>query len=384
MMQKHPTNYWIYESSDNLNTLIRQLNGYLLSSAKPILGFLLMSKFDIFEIIKSYQTDKNTEYSIREMKKNENILSFNLRRIIHGSQRKIEGKAIVTKTDVDNIYLVVSDGSFEFLDLGLRRFFELNYPEISLVSFSSMHLKNTLSSLADRRKGEIMTDKTVAYRRSTGLNHVKGLEGSKRRTSQVTYTNEIYTKVFKEAAENNLWIDKIVFTLIEEEYEKKKSTLHAYISRQSIFKCWSNFNTFYSDVLKNMIDISRNLFVLYKDRGRMQKNRTITSKPLSIKYGFPIFDSIEQNRKLIETLEKMTYLSISVLHSNPYLHISLLDFLDGSSYDIKVLADDEIIVIPQLRASYASINRLFDHIFKFFGEGVIENFVVKDVNRKNN
>jgi hypothetical protein len=57
------------------------------------------------------------------------------------------------------------------------------------------------------------------------------------------------------------------------------------------------------------------------------------------------------------------------------VNVSLVDYLDGSSFDVWVLSNKEITLVPQLRASEASIARLMNHIFEKFGEGIIKEYI---------
>ena len=66
--------------------------------------------------------------------------------------------------------------------------------------------------------------------------------------------------------------------------------------------------------------------------------------------------------------------SISKYHVNPHIHLSLVDYTDGSSYDIWVLASDQLTIIPQIRASGASLRRLVNYVFERIGEGRVEKY----------
>ncbi|MFH1237401.1 MAG: hypothetical protein V1648_03280 [Candidatus Aenigmatarchaeota archaeon] len=370
-MVDRPSNYWIYRMSSNLTGLVTSVNSYLDNTKKPISGFLLMCNFNPFEIISKYENEINHEYKLKTLQRNDSIYSFILKRHIKriDSKREIEGKAIISRTEKKNIYLVITDDSLDFLYNALKRFFEINYPRISLVYFSSYNLKATLDELTRLTGGEIIADKTVAYTRERG------------KISQVTYTSKSHIDVFSKAAEDDLWVDKIKFSLFEMN-DERKLILNAFISRDGVFKCGNNFKTFYAIAIKNMISLADGLFNLYINRSRIEKDKISCSKPLSIKFNYPVFETVERNKNLIEAMEKMTYSSISVLHANPYLHITLSDFLDGSSYDIQVLSEDKITIIPQLKSTYSSLNRMIDTIFRRFGEGTVKNFEVELCNRE--
>jgi hypothetical protein len=60
----------------------------------------------------------------------------------------------------------------------------------------------------------------------------------------------------------------------------------------------------------------------------------------------------------------------------------MLDYLDGSSYDVWVLATDRLVIIPQFSASMASFSRLVNHIFERIHEGKVEKYEPIQVNAK--
>ena len=80
----------------------------------------------------------------------------------------------------------------------------------------------------------------------------------------------------------------------------------------------------------------------------------------------------EKNHRLAKVLSEFPKSSHTVYHGNPYLHASLVDYCDGSSYDLWVLSEDRLIIVPQLKASFGSISRFCEHIFRKFREGNIK------------
>jgi hypothetical protein len=98
----------------------------------------------------------------------------------------------------------------------------------------------------------------------------------------------------------------------------------------------------------------------------MENNGEI--RPVFIEYSNNIFENVEQNKRLIKSLSEFPKSSYSVYHGNPYLHMSMVDYCDGSSYDIWVVSSNRLIIIPQLRATFNSLSRLCEHILKRFME----------------
>lgn len=105
-----------------------------------------------------------------------------------------------------------------------------------------------------------------------------------------------------------------------------------------------------------------------RDRGRVFER---PAQPLAISYGSPVFADKAHNAMLLRVLRDMTHASLSVYHGNPYLHATLVDRLDGSSFSIWVLSAERIIVMPGARATSTALDRLVSHIMTKFREGQV-------------
>ena len=99
-----------------------------------------------------------------------------------------------------------------------------------------------------------------------------------------------------------------------------------------------------------------------------------TPEPVIINFGRDIFADPARNKDHIDALASMPRSGISVYHANPYIHATLVDYSDCSSYDIWVLVSDKLAIVPQLAASESSLGRLVNHIFEKMGGGRIERY----------
>ena len=262
----------------------------------------------------------------------------------------------------DSFYLAISDESRHFIYNVLLRFLNLYYPDISRIFYSSFELRKVLENLEEKTSGQIIADRIVAYKRIPEEDRE-----TKRREVAVTYTERPFRAAFQEAIESDEWIDKIEFRLLKE----NKEELLGYLSREGVFRCKKNFSVFYQTVLLDIAKLASKKIKLYGGRSRLMEKKP---KPVIIEFDFDIFKDRSQNRKLIDSLATLQFGSVSLYHSNPYIHLSLVDYLDGSSYDVWVLAFNKITIVPQLRSSFASLARLLNHIFEKFREGAVKDY----------
>ena len=101
------------------------------------------------------------------------------------------------------------------------------------------------------------------------------------------------------------------------------------------------------------------------------------SRPLKIEYTESIFSDKHQNYRLIDTLKQLSNSALSVYHPNPFLHTSLIDYTDGSSYEIWVTTPSSILIIPKRKATTSSIERVCDFICDKFEEGDVKDFAIQ-------
>jgi len=62
----------------------------------------------------------------------------------------------------------------------------------------------------------------------------------------------------------------------------------------------------------------------------------------------------------------------------PYLHASIADFLDGSSFEIWVVNPRKVMIVPGPKCSVAALMRFTEHIFTHFGEGEVGEYGGQD------
>lgn len=141
------------------------------------------------------------------------------------------------------------------------------------------------------------------------------------------------------------------------------------LSRNGLIRLEHAISPFYDKVFPLVARLVDEKTRLYSNRSRGDNNGAI--RALAITLDSAMAKDHSENPTLIKTIESMPHITVSVYHSNPYVHMSLVDYMDGSSFDIWVLSARQIIIVPQMRATHTSIARLTNHIFERFGEGCV-------------
>ena len=97
-------------------------------------------------------------------------------------------------------------------------------------------------------------------------------------------------------------------------------------------------------------------------------------EPTVIRFGSKIFKDAGKNRHYVDMIANMPDSSISKYHVDSHIHLSLVDYMDGSSYDIWVVTSDRLVIMPQIKVTGPSLKRLVNHIFECMGEGSVEKY----------
>lgn len=97
-------------------------------------------------------------------------------------------------------------------------------------------------------------------------------------------------------------------------------------------------------------------------------------EPVVVRFGGSVLGDEGKNRRCADMIARMPDSSISTYHVGSHMHLSLVDYMDGSSYDVWAVTSDRLAIMPQIRASGVSVKRLVNHIFEHMGEGRLERY----------
>jgi hypothetical protein len=100
--------------------------------------------------------------------------------------------------------------------------------------------------------------------------------------------------------------------------------------------------------------------------GRERRLHEPLPRPLVVRTGSPTFSSPEAVTDLLDSLERQEATSVALFHRNPYLHVAVTDYSDGSNFDVFVNRADEVVVIPGYRATVTALARLTDTVGERF------------------
>ena len=288
---------------------------------------------------------------------------------VTGSSEDRSGRLLIVQAGIPNIYLAITHGRAPFV-VTLPSVLEKMHPYAFVPRFSSGDIEDMLRLLESRTGLTLTTRRITAHRRidkkARYMRKAKKLKASRDpRESAITYTGVPYRESIELALEDDQWIDKAQFVLSK----GGDVRLEGHFSRGGLFKLRHSFLIFKEHVLPHLLDLSTKRLDLYSNRSMEDNNGDVS--PLVIKLESGTFNDRKQNQRFIEAVQGMKCASAGVYHANPYVNMSLVDHMDGSTFEIWVMSPDEITIVPQLRATQASLSRLIGHIFEKFQEGDI-------------
>ena len=292
---------------------------------------------------------------------------------VKGGPRTKPGRILVAGTGVPHVYLAITHEGPAFVR-ALPSVLEDMYPHAFVPRLTSGEMRSVLGRLESETGLVLMTmrvvshtrnDKKVTYRRNEKKARLSAGHGG----SEVIHIGVPYEDSIESSLENGQWIGEVQFILLD----GNDVRLEGRISRDGLFMFRHSFLLFKQRVLPHILGLAGKRFELYSSRlGR--GNGDGGPSPLVIGLEAGALNDSEQKRRFIRAVQGMRHSSGSVYRARPYLSMSVVDLLDGSSFRIWIMTPDEITIVPQARATQASLSRLIDHIFERFQEGDVREY----------
>lgn len=278
----------------------------------------------------------------------------------------IEGKFFVYEHPaLPNTYALIAIESQDFMRRALLPFIERSYPRIFLPVIGQQYMNLLLHEFRDNCDfTDLRVVRTVLRSRFAG-------QKTRRETviPSVSWPKIGLDGAFDFAQEQNGWFQSITFEALRD------SKVHAEITvaRNGMIKTDGQFLKVFDNLVSTIYKTVHDNYELFRMRSR-RDNPSLDVRPLTINFGRDQLTDEEEIGKLIEVMRLLDRASMSVVHNNPYLQLSVIDYLDGSTFDLWVVNPRELIIVPQLKGTIPAIRRIVSHIFDNFAEGQVEDF----------
>jgi hypothetical protein len=363
------TKFSVFAGSKDLPSLLNRLERVFLDGKQQVQVSVIASKRPILQVLREMEALTPERVTLKEHADDNpgSVVAFSLKRRYGAKERKsVTGDFLVVPELRGNMSLLVCVEPLVFWHEGLSPFLDWAYPRFVTPFFTQAELhqfvRNIHTALPTHR---------VRIRRTSSRERLKAGDARKKYSSQVEWTDIDADTLFREAAATNTWFRNILFELVFPKDGKIVSDeTFGSISKYGYVSCTSRFNLFYHAVIQPMMHFGEDRLRFLQGRTRNETTNFIP-KPVKIQYESEVFSNVQQIAKLLETLKHFKHGSCSVLHGNPYLHVSMLDNYDYSAADVWVLNRNEVLIVPQIRTSEAALKRIISHIFENFREGTL-------------
>ncbi|GAB4289249.1 MAG: hypothetical protein Kow0090_01910 [Myxococcota bacterium] len=242
-------------------------------------------------------------------------------------------------------------------------FFRRLPPRIMTTFIKQQRLKELLEQFQENNA----FDKLIV-KRASSKNRIEQ-DGEEKDISTVDWLGMPIAEAFELAYQRNGWFKSLQFEAIKN--LRRYATIS--LSRDGVIKTNNLFSQVFESFITPICKIIYDNIRLFGNRSR-RDNETLSPRPLVIDFEREQFAEVSENAKFIQAMRQFETASVSVLHGNPYIHLSVVDYFDGSAFDIWVLSSDKLIIVPQMKGSVPAIKRIINHIFDTYAEGRIRDY----------
>lgn len=288
------------------------------------------------------------------------------------NQKNVKGVIAIFPGNQIDFHRLVTISYSDFWNIAVNKIVRKSYPEAMPVFFKQTEMRDSILSLEENLVEDMrirISEVTMKRKRQVDPSEIRNLETDR------LWTEQPVKKVFDLALERNQWFTSIQFQI---QQKRKKAKSFRTISKGRLYKYGViNYDYMHKDINEYLISIleaySAKRLMMFQGRGIRERGDK-SSKPIEILYNQNVFEDSHEIRRFADVINNYPHATKAVFHANPYYHSSVADFLEGSSFEIWVLSQRRILIIPQAKASESAFERLISHISFDFREGEISEY----------
>ncbi|MBE0410773.1 MAG: hypothetical protein IBX69_13700 [Anaerolineales bacterium] len=289
------------------------------------------------------------------------------------NRRTLQGIIVILPTKLEKFNRIFTISFSKTWNYSIRKLVKMSYPSAMPVFFKQNEIKDALLLLEKSLGSQyrIRVSEVVMKRKRLG----KETFSKKYYETDRLWTELSIDEVFERALERNQWFTSLQFNI-----QKKSSNQRSYqqITSGRIYKAGEVHYEYLHDeithyVISPLQRFAAERFSLFQNRGIRDRGYK-SGLPIEILFEREIFSNSAEIHRFNDVIQKFPKSTKVVFHRNPYYHASVADFLDGSSFELWVLSQNKILIIPQAKSSELAFERLVSHIFSEFREGVIREY----------
>lgn len=255
----------------------------------------------------------------------------------------------------EGIWVAITDMDDKFIEAGLLKLLRKYSPHIARLGFTSAEIRDILLEFIKTSGLEADVKKAITY--PYGGN------------AAIDYDPRNLVDLFDFCSTERRYLDKARVRF----YRSSMLCSDAFISRDGIFRFYDgDIDFFYRKFLRAFAGSAKETKQILEKRERVMGD--LQTHPLEVQFNYDVFKEPGDNERFVKALSSMAKSGVAVYHRNPYLHVSFVDFQDGSTYDIFAVSPKLVYIIPSFRASVDSLSRITSHMFESISEGTLKDW----------
>lgn len=362
-MDKIDFSQLLHSSDHSIQSLIEAIDSTLCTNG----GFLraipvALNKTEVLDTGAGWaEVFSKSKYHVQKNREGVGITSFSMNYSFKERGERIEQVGsffLLEHPTFQPAHILLSMDETNFWKKGLLPLIRSNRLNISTMTFGHSFLKDILQKMViEWNLSDVEVTRALLYQR--GANKTIPLMG---------WPHMGLVNAFEWANQHDGWFRSMQFTA----YKQDRKVAKVFLNRRGEIKTSGGFSEIYSSLLEPVCKLMNEKYAMYGKRSRIENHGEV--RPLVIDFGETQFDDVKENAHFIRALKLYKRAAITVLHGNPYIHLSVLDYFDGSNFDVWVLNPQQLFIVPQMKGTVSAIERLVGHIFEAYAEGTIKDY----------
>jgi hypothetical protein len=353
-----------YRQQHNRDTLIKSIDSLLASEYLSIRAIPFGSDRPP---LNWFPNKSSITRNISLIAANEGVQLFQLTYCFRAGdeEKKEEGHFFIYEhPEYRKVFIAITIESSNFFQRALFPFIQSLHPRAIMTFITHKRLRRLLDQfqVANQFTDLIITRASYRLRFENEGKH-------KKIVPMVSWPDMGLSEAFDWVYQNNGWFQSLQF-------EARRDHLVAAevsFTRQGVVRTNQLLSKVFEGFVSPVCKIIHENMEIFAHRSRRDYH-DLTAKPLAIDFGTVQFPDPSENARFIQAMKRLQTASVSILHGNPYIHMTVIDYYDASTFDLWVLNPSQLVIVPQLKGSIPAIKRLINHIFDTYAEGKITNY----------
>ncbi len=226
------------------------------------------------------------------------------------------------------------------------------YPGITRAFLTSSEIFEIISSANKRRKHDLRV--RANFVQESGKDAETAIEYHGRQTEKLPTVDEIFR------AKKNIRKNLTMYKLISARFERPFEVTFSGEGHVGLYQ--GDFQEVIEDYV--VPTLNRSYERVHRFFGRsMSETVDRKSRPIEIDFESEQFTTIEDMKLVISHIQKYPHCNYCIVHAgNPHLFMYIMDSREHSTFSLRTLGPDRIVISPQIKTSPESLVRFTDHL----------------------